>query len=69
MKSVYTKLIDMAVKEMADEMAKRFTAALERLEKNSSATTVTIPRKPFQNLLRRVKETESCKSNSKRYTN
>lgn len=65
MKSVYTKLIDMAVKEMADEMCKRFTSALDVINGTGKGAKVAVPRKPFQNLLKRVKELE-CKSNSKR---
>lgn len=63
MKSVYTKLIDMAVKEMAYEMAKRFEAALTAVNNTGKGAQIIVPRKPFQNLLKRVKETE-CKLNS-----
>lgn len=65
MKPIYTKLIDLAVKEMATEMCKRFTEALKKVDTTGEAAKVIVPRKPFQDLLKRIKEMESCKSNSK----
>lgn len=58
MKSMYTKLIDMAVKEMATEMAARITEGLKKVNTTGDKASVIVPRKPFQNLLKRVQAME-----------
>lgn len=61
MKSIYTKLIDMAVKEMATDMAARITDALRTVNTTGEKASVVVPRKPFQDLLKRVREMEGKK--------